>query len=125
MDSPQTGRLDHHDWDCDHGHDNYICKDNFQFDREKKLKDEGLGGLQGVLGQIKPSEFQVKIMIRLVIMMMMMRRRRKKLLLMILTVHPADVDVVGVVVAVVVAVGDDVYLFTGHSAGPACPFFLG
>ena len=115
MDSPQTGRLDHHDWDddhghdnfdhnecdCDHGHDNYICKDNFQFDREKKLKDEGLGGLQGVLGQIKPSEFQVKIMIRLVIMMMM---RRKKLLLMMLTGHPAVVDVVGVVVAV----GDDV-----------------
>jgi hypothetical protein len=28
------------------------------FDREKKLKDEGVGGLQGVLGQIKPSEFQ-------------------------------------------------------------------
>ena len=56
-----------------------------------------------MLGQIKPSEFQVKIMIRLVIMMMMMRRR-KKLLLMMLTGHPAVVDVVGVVVAV----GDDV-----------------
>ena len=35
----------------------------FQFDREKKLKDEGIGGLQGVLGQIKPSEFQVIIFI--------------------------------------------------------------
>ena len=23
MDSPQTGRLDHHDWDDDHGHDNF------------------------------------------------------------------------------------------------------
>ena len=63
-----------------------------------------------MLGQIKPSEFQVKIMIRLVIMMMMMRRRRRrtKLLLIMLTGHPAVVDVVGVVVAVIVAVGEDV-----------------
>ena len=43
----------------------------YQFDREKKLKDEGVGGLQGVLGQIKPSEFQVKIIIIIMMRMMM------------------------------------------------------
>ena len=44
----------------------------FQFDREKKLKDEGVGGLQGVLGQIKPSEFQV-ILIFVFMMMIILK----------------------------------------------------